>query len=97
MAVGKSMIVDLPSDATEVFVGNPQVANAVVRSARKLYVMAVGNGQTTIFAMNKDGGPIATLEINVNGRDIGELASILKTRRCPATTSRSRRSTTPSS
>ena len=79
MAVGKSMIVDLPADASEVFVGNPQVANAVVRSARRLYVMAVGKGQTTIFAMNKDGGQIATLEIIVNGRDIGDLDSILKT------------------
>ncbi len=79
MAVGKSIIVDLPADASEVFVGKPEVANAVVRSARRLYVMAMGKGPTTIFALDKDGRQIATLEINVNGRDIGELAGILKT------------------
>ena len=79
MAVGKSIIVDLPADASEVFVGKPEVANAVVRSARRLYVMAMGKGPTTIFALDKDGRQIATLEINVNSRDIGELAGILKT------------------
>ncbi len=79
MAVGKSMVVDLPGDATEVFVGNPAIANAVVRSARRLYVMAISKGPTTIIAMDRQGGPIATLEINVNGRDVGELEAILKT------------------
>ncbi len=79
MAVGKSIIVDLPADASEVFVGKPEVANAVVRSARRLYVMAMGKGPTTIFALDKEGRQVATLEINVNGRDIGELAGILKT------------------
>jgi len=79
MAVGKSIIVNLPSDAAEVFVGRPEVANAVVRSPRRLYIMAMSKGPTTIFALDKDGRQIATLEINVNGRDIGELDGILKT------------------
>ena len=79
MPVGKSMIVDLPNDAAEVFVGRPEVANAVVRSPRRLYLMALTKGPTTIFALDKAGGRIATLEINVIGRDVGELAGILKT------------------
>lgn len=79
MPVGKSMIVDLPNDAAEVFVGRPEVANAVVRSPRRLYLMALTKGPTTIFALDKAGGRIATLEINVIGRDIGELSGILKT------------------
>ena len=76
---GKSMIVDLPSDASEVFVGNPQVANAVVRSARRLYVMAVANGQTSILALDKTGRQIAALELVVVGRDLSDLKSILNT------------------
>ncbi|RYB07665.1 type II and III secretion system protein family protein [Lichenibacterium ramalinae] len=79
MPVGKSIIVDLPEDAAEVFVGRPEVANAVVRSARRLYVMALTKGPTTIFALDKGGRQLATLEINVIGRDIGELSGILKT------------------
>ena len=79
VATGKSVIVDLPSDASEVFVGNPAVANAVVRSARRLYVMAASEGQTTIFALDKAGRQIATLELVIVGRDLGDLKSILDT------------------
>jgi pilus assembly protein CpaC len=76
MGVGKSAIIDLPEDAGEVFVGDPNVANAVVRSARRLYVAAIGNGQTTIFAMDRQGHQIAVLEVSI-GRDVGELKQIL--------------------
>ena len=54
------------------------VANAVVRSSRRLYVIAMAGGQTTIFAMDAQGRQIATIEISV-GRDIAELDRILKT------------------
>ncbi len=77
MGVGKSLIVDLPQDAAEIFVGNPKVANAVVRSARKLYIIGIDNGQTTVFALDAQGRQIASLEISI-GRDVGELEQILK-------------------
>ncbi len=77
MGTGKSTIIDLPQDAAEIFVGNPQVANAVVRSARKLYIIGIANGQTSVFALDKEGHQIAELEISI-GRDVGELQQILK-------------------
>jgi pilus assembly protein CpaC len=77
MGVGKSVIVDLPQDAAEIFVGNPKVANAIVRSARKLYVIGLDNGQTTVFALDKEGRQIAALQISI-GRDVGELQQILQ-------------------
>jgi pilus assembly protein CpaC len=78
MGVGKSVIIDLPEEAGEIFVGDPKVANAIVRSARRLYVAAVDNGQTTIFAMDRQGRQIAVIEVSV-GRDIGELQELLRT------------------
>ncbi len=77
MGVGKSIIVDLPKDATEVVVGNPKIADAIVRSARKLYIMGIDNGQTTIFAVDQSGRQVANLEISI-GRDVGELGPLLK-------------------
>ncbi len=77
LGVGRSLIVDLPEDAQEIFVGQPDVANAVVRSARRLYVSTLNSGTTTIFALGADGRKIATLEISV-GRDTGELVNLLK-------------------
>lgn len=76
MGVGKSIIVDLPGEAAEIVVGNPKVANAVVRSTRKLYIMGVDTGQTTIFAIDRSGRQIANLEISI-GRDVGELGPLL--------------------
>ena len=77
MGVGKSIIVDLPSEASEIFVGDPRVADAIVRSARRLYIDAVANGQTSTFALDKAGRQIAVFEISV-GRDVGELTDLLR-------------------
>jgi pilus assembly protein CpaC len=76
MGVGKSVILDLPEEAGEIFVGDPKVANAIVRSARRLYIAAIDNGQTTIFAMDRQGRQIAVIQISV-GRDVGELQELL--------------------
>ena len=48
LSIGRSLIVELPRDAKEVFVANPKVANAVVRSARKLFVIGMADGATSI-------------------------------------------------
>jgi pilus assembly protein CpaC len=73
LGVGKSVIVDLPEEAGEIYVGDPKIANAIVRSAKRIYVSGVANGQTSIFALAKDGRKIETIEVSV-GRDVGELS-----------------------
>ncbi len=79
MEVGQSRIIDLPQDAAEIFVANPRVANAVVRSPRKLYVIGMDTGQTSVVALDQQGREIAALELNIR-RDIniGELQQILR-------------------
>lgn len=77
MGVGKSVIVNLPRDAAEIFIGNPKVANAIVRSARKLYVIGMNEGQTTIFALDAAGRQFARLEVSI-GADVGNLEQILR-------------------
>ncbi len=77
MGVGKSIVIDLPRDAAEIVVGNPAIANAVVRTPRKLFIMAAGQGQTTVFALDSEGRQFANFEISV-GRDVGELGPLLK-------------------
>jgi pilus assembly protein CpaC len=77
MGVGRSIVVDLPRDAKEVFVANPAVANAVVRSARKLFVIGVATGSTTIIALDGDGQQIAAMEMQI-GREPGLLQKTMK-------------------
>ena len=76
MGVGKSVICDLLEDASEIYVGDPRIANAIVRSARKIYISAIASGQTTIFALDRDGRKIKVVEVSV-GRDVGELSLLL--------------------
>ena len=77
MGAGKTVIVDLPRDEVEIVVGNPKVADAIARTARKLYVTGVDPGQTTIFAIDASGRQIANLEITI-GQDVGELGPLLR-------------------
>lgn len=77
MGIGKSVIIDLPQDAAEIFVGNPAIANAIVRTARKLYIIGMANGQTSVYALDRQGHQFAAFEISI-GRDIGELTQILR-------------------
>jgi pilus assembly protein CpaC len=77
MGAGRSVVVDLPRDAKEVFVANPAIANAVVRSARKLFIIGVANGSTTIMALDADGQQIIAFELQI-GREPGLLQKTIK-------------------
>ena len=54
------------------------VANAVVRTARKLFVIGIADGATSMFVMDGEGRQITALEINV-GRDLNVLRQTLRT------------------
>lgn len=80
---GLSRMVELSEDAAEIFVGNPAVANALVRSSRKLYILAVNSGLTSIYAMDRSGRQIAAFQVSVRipvapPRDVGDLSQILR-------------------
>jgi pilus assembly protein CpaC len=77
MSIGASQIIELSRDAKEVFVGNPGVANAVVRSARKIFLIGVANGATSVYVSDADGQQIAAFEIVV-GRDLSVLRQMLR-------------------
>ena len=68
MGVGQSVIRDLPEEAGEIYVGDPNVANAIVRTAKRIYISGVANGHTSIFALAKDGRRIAFFQVSVRRR-----------------------------
>jgi pilus assembly protein CpaC len=58
---GKSAVVDLPVDAREVLVTNPQVADAVLRTPRRIYVMGISTGVTDAVFFDAAGRRILAL------------------------------------
>ncbi len=84
LGAGQSVVCDLPQDAAEIFVADPSIANALVRSPHKLYLIGVKGGQTTVFALDHMGRKIASYELSINTPsvfviDIGGLQRMLRT------------------
>lgn len=76
LGINKSMVVELPRDAGDVLVSNPDVADAVLRTSRRLYLIGVQIGQASVFLFDGAGQEIASLDIMVEG-DLSGLQRIL--------------------
>jgi pilus assembly protein CpaC len=78
LGVGKSLVIDLPRDIKDVLVADPKIANAVVRSAQRAYIIGAAVGQTNIIFFDSAGQQIAAYDIAVK-RDLNGVRAILKT------------------
>src|ERR1700704_3795038 len=71
LGIGKSVVVELPRDVKDVLVADPTTANAVMRSARRAYIIGIKSGQTNVYFFDADGNQIGGLDIavtrNLNG------------------------------
>jgi pilus assembly protein CpaC len=77
LGIGKSVAIDLPRDIKDVLVADPKIANAVVRSSRRVYMIGSAVGQTNIFFFDADGKQIAGFDIAVT-RDLNGVRAALK-------------------
>lgn len=77
LGIGKSVVVDLPREIKDVLVADPKIANAVVRSAQRAYIIGAAVGQTNIFFFDSDGQQIAAYDIAVT-RDLNGVRAALK-------------------
>ncbi|MBX3533837.1 MAG: type II and III secretion system protein family protein [Xanthobacteraceae bacterium] len=76
LGVGKSVVIDLPRDAKDVLIANPAIANAVIRSARRAYLIGVKAGQTNIVFFDGEGQQIAAYDIEVAFDTTGVRAAV---------------------
>ena len=77
LGIGKSMVIDLPRDIKDVLVADPKIANAVVRSAQRAYIIGAAVGQTNIVFFDSAGQQIAAYDIAVT-RDLNGVRAALK-------------------
>jgi len=63
---GKSAIIELPVDVRDLLVTNPVVADAVLRSPRRIYVLGMASGQTDAVFFDAAGRRILSLDIRVD-------------------------------
>ncbi|PZO77236.1 MAG: pilus assembly protein CpaC [Mesorhizobium amorphae] len=77
LGLNKSLVLDLPADAYDVLVANPAVADAVTRTARRIYLFGKAVGQTNIIVFGPNGEQIAYYDIEVE-RDVAGLELYIK-------------------
>jgi pilus assembly protein CpaC len=77
LGVSKSLVIDLPRDIRDVLVADPTIANVVVRSSRRAYIIGIKQGQTSVFIFDALGKQIANLDIAVT-RDLNSIRLALK-------------------
>jgi pilus assembly protein CpaC len=77
LGVGKSAIIDLPRDVKDVLVADPKIANAVIRSPQRAYIIGSAVGQTNVVFFDADGQQIAAYDIAIK-RDLNGIRAALK-------------------
>ena len=77
LGIGKSVVIDLPRDIKDVLVADPKIANAVVRSSQRAYIIGAAVGQTNIVFFDSAGLQIAAYDIAVK-RDLNGVRAALK-------------------
>lgn len=66
LPTGKSAIIELPVDARDVLVTNPAVADAMLRSPRRIFILGLKSGQTDAVFFDTAGRRILSLDIRVD-------------------------------
>jgi pilus assembly protein CpaC len=77
LGIGKSIVIDLPRDIKDVLVADPKIANAVVRSAQRAYIIGAAIGQTNIVFFDSAGQQIAAYDIAVK-RDLNGIRAAMR-------------------
>ena len=77
LGIGKSVVVDVPRDIRDVLVADPKIANAVVRSSRRAYIIGANVGQTNVFFFDAEGRQIGGFDIAVK-RDLNGIREAIR-------------------
>ena len=77
VGLDKSLVIDLPRDARDILVSNPGIADAVIRTPRRIYVTGVAVGESNVIVFDRAGQQIVSLELSVE-RDTSGLTAMLR-------------------
>jgi len=77
LGLNKAVVVELDADAKDVLVSSPDIVDAVVKTPRRIFLMATKTGQTNAFFFDGAGHQISSLDIRVE-RDVSDLAQMMK-------------------
>ena len=77
LGLNKAAIVQLDTDARDVLVSSPEVVDAVVRTPRRIFLLALKTGQTNAFFFDGAGHQLASIDIRVE-KDVTDLSAMMR-------------------
>lgn len=77
LGLNKAIVIDLPTDAHDILVADPSLADAVTRTSRRIYLFGKSVGQTNIFIFGAGGEEIVSLDLEIE-RDVSTLQTNLR-------------------
>ncbi|MEP1932010.1 MAG: type II and III secretion system protein family protein [Roseibium sp.] len=77
VGIGRSVVINLAEDAADVLVSNPEIADAVLRTPRRIFVLGNTAGQSRLVLFGRSGRELASLDIRVE-KDTSDLSRIIR-------------------
>ena len=77
LGLNKSTVVELDTAAADVVITNPEIADAVVQTSKRIIFRGVTVGQTNAFIFDKNGNQLLNLEIRVE-QDLSALETMIE-------------------
>ncbi|MEP3046692.1 MAG: type II and III secretion system protein family protein [Roseibium sp.] len=77
VGIGRSVVVNLAEDAADVLVSNPEIADAVLRTPRRIFVLGNTSGQSRLVLFGRSGRELASFDIRVE-RDTSDITRIIR-------------------
>jgi pilus assembly protein CpaC len=78
LGLNKAAIVELSNDAKDVLVSSPDIADAIIKTPRRIFLLGTKTGQTNAFFFDGQGRQVLSLDIRVE-KDVADLAAMIKT------------------
>src|SRR5271154_3657681 len=77
LGLSKSVVIDLPRDIKDVLVADPKIANAIMGSSRRAFIIGNGVGQTNGLFFDAEGRQIAGFDVAVT-RDLNGIRAAIR-------------------
>ncbi|TYC49181.1 type II and III secretion system protein family protein [Rhodobacterales bacterium] len=77
VGIGRSVVINLAEDAADVLVSNPEIADAVLRTPRRIFVIGNTAGQSRLVLFGRSGRELASFDVRVE-QDTSDLTRIIR-------------------
>ncbi|WP_321343196.1 type II and III secretion system protein family protein [Breoghania sp.] len=76
VGIGRSVVVETGDAVADVLVSDPKIADAVVRTPHRVFILGIAAGQANLFLFGSGGRQLASLDLTV-AQDTSELNSLI--------------------